>query len=805
MGRIQFCWRPVCLLLALGLAGVEVRAADLTVLPVRIVLDSPEATQQLLVTGRQPDGEAADLTRTVLYRIGNPQVVSIDERGVVLPRREGRTEILIEHAAETLHVPVEVRGLSDPALLSFEQEIVPILTKARCNSGGCHGKAEGQNGLKLSVFGFDPAADHAALAKDSRGRRLLVSAPAQSPLLLKATATMPHGGGRKIAVGSLHYRRMIRWIAEGAPFTGGTAAAVAIEVEPAQRLMRAGESQQLQVTAVDAAGYRRCVTAEAEYESNADAIARVDPQGLIEAGDVPGEASILVRYLGQVAVCRVTHPQRGIEFVRPPEANFVDRLVWDKLERLGINPSPPADDATFLRRVFLDTIGTLPTPDEAREFLADRTAEKRTRLIERLLQRDEYADYWTMRWSDMLRVDQDRTLPEGAVAMTRWLRQQIAENRPYDEFVQEILTARGNTQADGAAAVFKVLDSPEALSRSFSQLFLGVRIECAQCHHHPFERWGQEDYYGLAGFFTGVAAKGLPNGSQAILVKPGADLKQPRTGEAVAARALGAPAADFSGIADRRQVLAAWMTAPDNPYFAKVIANRLWAHYFGRGLVEPIDDIRATNPATNERLLAELEKHLREKRFDLRAFTSTLLNSRAYQLSPQTNRSNAADLQNFSHALDKALPAEVLLDAISQATGVPEKFQGWPEGYRAIQIWDNRLPSYFLRIFGRPLRASVCECERSNEPSISQALHLMNSREILSHIQAAEGRVRQLADSGKPPREILEELCLATLSRFPTADEQKLMLEEFGRADRRAAAEDILWALLNTREFLYNH
>lgn len=804
MGRIMLIFRPVCLSAALCLIGVEACGAGLVVSPAKIVLESPEASQQILVTGRHPSGDATDLTRLVTYRNLDPQIVTVDGRGVVQPHRAGRTEIIIEYQADSLRIPVEVRGLPDSAPVSFEHEIVPILTKTRCNSGGCHGKAEGQNGLKLSVFGFDPAADHAAFAKESRGRRVRISAPAQSLLLLKATATMPHGGGRKIDVGSLQYQRLLRWIAEGAKFTGRTSPAISIEIEPAQRLMRAGEAQQLQVTAVDAAGQRRCVTAEAEYESNVELIARVDSQGLIEAGDVPGEASILVRYLGHVAVCRVTHPARSVDFVRPPVTNFVDRLVWDKLERLGILPSDPADDANFLRRVFLDTIGTLPSPSEAREFLSDSSLDKRPRLIDRLLQREEYADYWAMRWSNLLRVDQDRMLPEGAVAMTRWLRRQMAENRPYDEFVREILTTQGDMQADGPAAVYKVLDSPEALSRSFSQLFLGVRIECAQCHHHPFERWGQDDYYGLAGFFTGIAAKGLPNGSQAILVNPGVDLQQPRTGEMIAARALGDAAADFRGIVDRRQVLAAWMTAEDNPYFAKVVANRLWAHYFGRGLVEPIDDFRATNPATNERLLAEMERHLREQRYDLRAFTRTLLNSRAYHLSSRTNDSNAADVQNFSHALDKALPAEVLLDAISQATGVPEKFQGWPAGYRAIQVWDNRLPSYFLRIFGRPLRASVCECERSNEPSISQALHLMNSREILSRIQASEGRARNLADSEKRPPEIIEELFLATLSRFPTAGEQKFLLDEFNRADRRAATEDILWALLNTREFVYN-
>ena len=411
MHQTSNSWRPVWLSAVLCLAGVDARAEGLYVSPAKIILDRPEASQQLLVTGNQSDGHAADLTRSVTYRVRDPQVVSVDHRGVVHLRGEGRTEIIIEREADSLEVQVAVTGLADPAPLSFEHEIIPILTKSSCNSGGCHGKAEGQNGFKLSVFGFDPAADHAALVKESRGRRLLQSAPSQSPLLLKATATVPHGGGRKIATGSVHYRRLSRWIAEGAQFAGGTAPAISIRIGPEKSLMRAGEAQQLQVTAVDAAGKPRCVTAEAEYESNAESIAHVDPQGLIEAGVVPGEATILVRYLGQVAVCRVTHPQRGVEFVRPPEANFVDRLVWDKLERLGILPSEPADDATFLRRVFLDTIGTLPKTTEVREFLTDASVDKRQRLIERLLQRDEYADYWTMRWSDMLRVDQDRTLP----------------------------------------------------------------------------------------------------------------------------------------------------------------------------------------------------------------------------------------------------------------------------------------------------------------------------------------------------------------------------------------------------------
>jgi hypothetical protein len=412
-----------------------------------------------------------------------------------------------------------------------------------------------------------------------------------------------------------------------------------------------------------------------------------------------------------------------------------------------------------------------------------------------------------MLWSDLLRVDRDKVTPQGAVAITRWLRRQFTENRPYDAFVRDVLTVQGNMAAEGPGAVYKALDTPEEISRSFSQLFLGVRIQCAQCHHHPSERWGQDDYFALAGFFTGITRKNLPNGSAAVVSRGGLDMQNPRTRQGVAARGLGAASADFTRNPDRRVALAEWMTAPDNPFLATAIANRLWAHYFGRGLVEPLDDLRATNPASNEPLLNDLVKHMREVKFDLKAYTRTLLNSRVYQLQARTNTSNAGDAQNFSHATAKALPAEVLLDAIGQVTAVPEKFNGWPEGHRAVQLWDNRIPSYFFRIFGRPIRATVCSCERGNEPSIAQALHLMNAPEIVEKMREKTGRVRKLADSDRKPAEIVDELYLAALSRFPTAKERELVLQVFAEAgaDRRAAIEDVLWVLLNSKEFLYNH
>ncbi|MEX2286360.1 MAG: DUF1549 and DUF1553 domain-containing protein, partial [Planctomycetaceae bacterium] len=767
-----------------------------------------EASQQLLVTEVGPSGAELDVTRQVSLELAAPGIAFVDSFGLVRPLAEGHTEILVRQGAEQARIWLTVSGLQHPAPVSFEHEIIPLLTKAGCNAGGCHGKAEGKNGFKLSVFGFDASADYDSLTKQSRGRRIDRVTATSSLLLRKATAYMPHGGGRRIEQDGPRYQRLHRWIAEGARFEDdGGRAAVAIEVEPAQRSVVPAGTQQLRVTAIDASGRRQCVTAEAEYTSNAASIADVNERGLIQAGKNPGEAAILIRYMGQVAVSRITLPRAGVNFQRPAESTFIDKLVWDKLERLGIPPSEPADDATFLRRAYLDVIGTLPTPDEARAFLASPDADKRAHLVDELLTRDEYADYWAMRWADLLRVDKTKITPQGAVAMHRWLRRQFAENRPYDEFVREIVTARGSTRAEGPAAFYQALDTPEVLSRSISQLFLGVRIECAQCHHHPFEKWGQDDYFALAGFFTGVVRKGIADGGLIIHSDGGSDLVQPRTGQKVPTHALAAQPIDLSNVRDHRSALADWMTDPNNPFFARVIVNRLWSHYFGRGLIEPIDDLRQTNPAVNEPLLDALAAHLRDLKYDLKAFTRTLLASRVYQLGSQPNESNIDDVQNFSHAAYKTLPAEVLLDAMCRATGVAEKFNGWPEGYRAVDIWDSQMPSYFFRIFGRPTRVSVCQCERSDEPSIAQALHLMNSPEIAEKIRHRRGRARELADSKLTPSQIVDALYLGVLARYPGDDEQRLMLSAFqaGDGNRRTATEDILWALLNSKEFLFNH
>jgi len=796
----------VALALAVPAAAAPARpAARVVVSPGAVQLTEPEGSAQLavLVGGR-------DLTRAAAWSSADPRVAAVDAAGRVHPRGDGETRVLARFAGGVGEAVVRVR-IARPAPVSFERDVLPVLTRAGCNAGGCHGKAEGKGGLKLTIFSYDPAADHHALRGEGGGRRVQVADPPRSLMLRKAAAQVPHGGGRRLEAGSPGYRLLARWIREGARYEAAPPPR-ALVIEPAAPLLRPGEARQLRVLAVEADGSRRCVTALAEFKANEPAVAEVDEGGQVKAAGPVGEAPVVIRYRGQVAVARVTVPRPGVRFVRPPERGFVDRLVWDRLQRLGIRPSGLAPDAVFLRRAYLDVIGALPTAAEARDFLAACAAERgpdaarpapraRERLVEALLARPEYADYWAHRWPDLLRVDPRAVTQPGAFAFTRWLRRQFAENRPYDAFAREVLTARGNVAAEGPAAFYKALEKPEVMSRSVSQLFLGVRIECAECHQHPSERWSQGDYYALAGFFTGVAFKKLPEG-EAVVAAGGSDLKHPRTGEPVPARALGAPPAALDPDGDRRAAFAAWLTDPANPWFARAAANRLWAHFLGRGLVEPVDDFRAGNPATNEPLLTALAEHLRASGYDLKALMRVILTSHTYQAAATPDPTAVGDTQGYSHAQPRRLPAEVLLDAICQVTGVPEEFEGWPRGYRAIQVWDSRLPSYFLRLFGRPLRTSVCECERSGEPSIAQALHLMNAPEIAAKIRSRDGTARRLAGSDMPPEAIVEELCLAALSRPPTPADRRALLPLFTDAGRTAAVEDVLWALLNSPEFL---
>jgi hypothetical protein len=715
------------------------------------------------------------------------------------------------HAAEGVN-DREAAGVRWPSeavgASNFENDIIPILTRFGCNSSGCHGKAEGQNGFKLSVFGFDPEADYRAITMAARGRRLYPAAPQRSLLLRKASGDLAHGGGVRIDRERAEYQTLLRWIVAGYPFGSPHDPKIAsIKVTPDERQLAMHSQQPLHVEATWSDGSQRDVSRLATYQSNNESLATVDENGLITVGSRAGDVAVMATYLGQVDVFHGFIP-RGESLGSFPslaEANFIDRYVHEKLKRLNIVPSEPADDATFLRRVYLDVIGTAPTADEARRFLGRTHGDHRMLLVDELLKRSEYADYWAMKWSDLLRVNRLELGRKQAFRYYKWIRDSFAANKSLDRFAAELLTAEGPIDEVPAAQFFKVVAQPGQMASTLSQVFLGVRIECAQCHHHPYDRWGQDEFYGMQAFFTQVSFKPSPLGEM-ILSDGNAKTVHPRSGEEVWARALGEPAPREPYAGNRRGRLAGWMTARDNPWFARNMANRIWAHFMGRGLVDPVDDVRLTNPPSHPELLDALAQYLVEHDFDQQSLIRLIVASQTYQRSSRPNETNQGDEQNYSRFLLKRVEAEVLFDAVCQATGVGEKFSGVPAGSRAIQLWDSHVPHYFLQLFGRPERATACECERVAEPTVAQVLHVLNSPEIQAKLSHASGRVARLVESEPSNDALIDELYLNFFSR-PADDEERRVPLEYLQAnpDRQRAAEDLAWSLLNSLEFLFNH
>lgn len=718
-------------------------------------------------------------------------------------------------AANSRAAAAEERPTSRP--FHFETDVLPILSRFGCNASGCHGKAEGQNGFKLSVFGFDPSADHVALTSESRGRRVNPAMPERSLLLQKASGDMPHGGGVRIRRGSDEYRTLLNWIATGLPFGDATAPrVVSITVSPHERVMSQKGTQVLKVVARFDNGFEEDVTRHAKFQSNNEGLASVDEHGLVTTGETPGDVAVMASYLGAVDVFRTLIPNTLVVSPSnrnpPPEGgttNFIDTLIAAKLNKLNIQSSEQCSDSDFLRRAYLDVIGTLPKSDEARKFLADRQPDRRARLVDELLSRPEYADYWALKWSDWLRVERQTLGHAGAHAYYRWVRDSFAKNKPWDKVVRELLTAEGLLRDAPGGYLFKSVKQPGEQAATVSQVLLGVRIDCAKCHHHPFDRWSQTDYYGMEAFFTQVSFKSTPQGEM-LLAKQGGETKHPRTSETIFAHPLGEPMPSKSPEGDRRKLLADWMTAPANPFFARNLVNRIWAHFLGRGLIEPVDDVRLTNPPTNPELLDALAAQFVSSGYDIHQLIRTITASQTYQRSTHTNSTNERDEQNYSRALLKRLDAEVLFDAVCQTTGVPEKFNGMPEGHRAIQLWDSQVNHYFLKLFGRPIRLTACECERAVEPSVSQVLHVLNSPELQSKLSHEAGAIAKLSAQFASPNDdarLVDELYLTFLSRIPTDDERavaaKYLQDHSSR--RRAAAEDLAWSLLNTSEFMFNH
>ena len=819
-----FCWgiaTAICTVTFAAAAEPEARTAAqvdlkavqrLTVSPSPVQLRGVDATVQLLVTGTLPGDELFDLTRKVSYEVADPTIAQVDQTGLVRPLKDGKTQITVRLNDRSVQVPVEVTRIADPLPINFPNQIVPIFTKLGCNAGGCHGKASGQNGFKLSLLGFEPAYDYEALVKEARGRRLFPAAPEASLLLQKAVAAVPHGGGKRMEVGSHEYNLIRRWIAEGMPYgSPDDPVVVGIHVEPAHRILRRGAEQQLRVIAHYSDGSTEDVTRHAQYESNASQVAQVGEDGLVYVYDQSGEAAIMARYQGHVAVFRATVPLGlpvpNYEF---PIHNFVDRYTLKKWQQLGIVPSELCSDQEFIRRATLDICGTLPTPEEVEQFVKDQDPQKRAKLVDRLLERPEYADYFALKWADILRVvrGRDQENRYGTYAFYRWIREQIRRDVPYDQFVLGILAAQGDMRQHPPVAWYRQVRTVEQAVDDTAQVFLGLRIQCARCHHHPFEKWSQDDYYGFAAFFARVARKpGRIRQEEVIYVNPGGAVRHPKTGQVMKPKGLDGPELDVPADEDPRVYLVEWLRDPENPFFARAICNRYWAHFFGKGIVDPEDDMRVTNPPSNPELLEALARDFIEHGFSLKHLVRVICTSRTYQLSSLPNRWNKQDTQNFARYYPKRMPAEVLHDAIVQVTNVPTRFNRMPVGTRALQLPDDGITTYFLTVFGKPPRQSACECERVADANLAQSLHLLNSQEIQSKVSNGSGRAARLAaDKNRTDEQKVRELWLWCYAREPRPDELKTAVEYIrAKKNKKEAYEDILWALINTKEFLFIH
>lgn len=709
--------------------------------------------------------------------------------------------------------------------VSFVNDVVPVLTKAGCNAGVCHAKAGGgQNGFQLSLLGFEPLEDYEHLVLEGRGRRLFPADPDRSLFLMKAAGNIPHGGGVRIDAASESYSLLRRWIQQGTPYANeGDPELVSITVEPERGLLMPHGEQQLKSIANYSDGSVRDITGLALYECNDSAMAEVTSTGLVTASDIPGKAAVMLRYQGQVTVYNASIPLGAPVESLPTAVNFVDELVFANLKELGIPPSPVCDDATFLRRVSLDIGGRLPTEAEAREFLTSTEPDKRDRVIDTLLRSPDYADYFANKWTSLLKNRRDDASDiTSNFAFHSWIRDSLLANKPYDLLVRELLAATGTVIANPPVAWYKRVKEPKEQIEDVAQLFLGVRMQCAQCHHHPFERWSQDDYYGLSAFFSQVGRKPTDTrGEDLIFHQRGvAGAKNVKTGLTVKPAALGDDVGEIPPAEDPRLRLADWMSGESNPFFAKALVNRYWKHFFKRGLIEPEDDIRDTNPPTNPELLAALEERFRQSGFDLKELVRAITRSHAYQLSATPNEHNLADRQNYSRYYPKRLQAEVLLDAFDQVTGATTSFANLPAGTRAVALPDNSYnnSSPFLRVFGRPDSSSVCECERVQSASLAQSLHLLNAADIKAKLATSGGRADRLAKEDKPAAEKVSELYMAAFSREPHADELQTAVDYLAEERTDAAGnpvdkakatsenfQDLVWALTNTKEFLFNH
>ncbi|MEQ8788503.1 MAG: DUF1549 and DUF1553 domain-containing protein [Pirellulaceae bacterium] len=788
------------------------KPARIEVFPEAIELSGPRRQAQLVVTGYYDDGTLQDLTRAAKYSVGDAQIATVDDT-VVRPHADGSTDVTVHAGGHQVQVAVTVRNFQQPQPISFTHGALVALSKQGCNAGACHGSPSGKGGFRLSLRAFDPQLDRMTLIREEFGRRTNPLDPEASLLLAKPLMRVPHGGGLKLTKQQPAYDVLHDWIAEGCRLDEEDAArCVRLEIYPptGRVFKRPAHTQQLSVRAHFDDGTVRDVTPMAVYSSSDEEVASITDGGLVVGHD-RGEAAVMIRYLDFIDTAYFTFVSdvQGFAWKAPPAANYVDERINEKLQQLKYLPSESCDDEEFVRRVYLDVIGILPTIDETQAFLADKADDKRTKLIDQLLERPEYARFWALKWGDLLRMTAGQVGDEGVYKYHRWVQRAFAENMPYDQFAAELLSASGSTLANPPANFYRTSTDVNDCVETVSQIFLGARLQCAKCHNHPFERWTQDNYYGLAAFFNRVQRSKSQRTDDLVIWSAGkGEVTQPRTGQQMKPWLPLEGETEPSANEDRRKVFARWLTKPGNAFLAKVEVNRIWGELMGRGIVEPVDDFRDSNPPSNAALLDALAKDFEESGFDRKHILRTILNSRTYQASSRTNAFNQDDAKYFSHYEPRLLTAEQLLDAICHLTSVPEKFGNLPTGTKATQLPSPDLAeSDFMKIFGQPERQTVCECERSSDSNLGQALQLYNGPLVHGKLRSENNRLRRLLASGKSPREIIETLYLAALSRKPSEDELKTLLAHLqSKPDAQAEAlEDVCWAILNMNEFLFQH
>ena len=792
--------------------------AELEVFPTEVALRYKTDLQRIVVVLDSAD-ESREVTSEIEFIIADANVVSVSQAGIIRPRSNGNTKIQVKlgELRSELHVTVTDFELKGP--VSFELHIQPILAARGCSTGACHGKARGQNGFQLSLLGFDSEFDFNAVTREARGRRIFPASPQESLLLRKGAGHVPHGGGIRLPNDSDDYQTILRWIEMGASREIQDEPVLeSVEIFPTDRVMVPMETQQLVVLASYSDGTKRDVTGQSAFQSNESVVVGVSDLGVIKSGPIPGEATIMARFMGAIATCRVLIPLAGEisddYYADLPRNNFIDDKVWDKLQLLGITASSPAVDSKIVRRLFIDIIGRLPTPQEAQQYINDTTLDKQAKLVDWLLEQPEYADHWANKWTDLLRPNPYRVGIKAVLNYDNWIREAFRENRPYDQFVRGLVTAEGSTFRNGASTLFRDRRSPDEVTTLVSQLFLGIRLDCAKCHHHPFERWSQDDFYSFAAFFARVGRKGTGlsppiSGSEEVIMEAASgSVTHPLTGAVLSPRPLYGTVefsedeleSDYS----IRGKLADWMVSNENDYFGKVMANRVWADMMGRGLVEPVDDLRATNPATNEPLLAALGKYFAENKYDIKKLIGIIAKSHVYGLSSEPTERNVADTRNYSRHYRVRLRAEVLLDAISDITAMPNNFSAMAYGARSNQIWTHRVTNLFLDTFGRPDPNQDPPCERTPDSTVTQILHLMNSPELHAKVTNSSNSISKMIDEQEAePGEVTKQIYLLCYSREPDGDELEICLKIFeeNKDNPKAAASYILWALMNTPEF----